>query len=128
MKKQAGFSITEILIVLVIMSILVLLFMPSFDTYTLRANRSDGIKTLMAIQLAEEKYRINHATYGALADVWTGTASYENYYTMAVTVNTATAYTITATATGTQTGDTECTTLTVSYSNGTTTKSPANCW
>lgn len=128
MKKQAGFSITEILIVLVIITILVLFFTPAFDTYTLRANRSDAIKTLMAIQLSEERYRIKNTTYGTLAQVWTGTASYEGYYTMAVTVNTATAYTITATAIGAQTGDTGCTTLTVSYSNGTTTKSPASCW
>lgn len=126
--RRAGFTFTEILIVVVIIAVLTLIFMPKFSIYQLRANRSDAMNSLAGLQLAEEKYRTSNTTYGTLAQVWTGSSSYSSYYTLAVTVNTATSYTLTATATGTQAEDTDCSVFTLSYANGTTTKSPSACW
>lgn len=126
--RRMGFTFTEILIVVVIVAVLTLIFMPKFSIYQLRANRSDAINSLAGLQLAEEKYRTTNTTYGTLAQVWTGSSSYSSYYTLAVTVNTATSYTLTATATGTQADDTDCPVFTLSYANGTTTKSPSACW
>lgn len=126
--QQKGFSIVEILIVLVILAILVIALTPAYQSYQIRSNRSDAIKSILAIQIAQEKYRITSTTYGSLANVWSGTASYSGYYTMGVSGNTASAYVITAAALGAQTSDTGCTTLTLTTANGTATKSPVSCW
>ena len=56
-------------------------------------------------QLLQEKWRGDNATYAALGSIWTGTASQEGYYTLAVTTNTASAYNVTATPTGAQASD-----------------------
>lgn len=127
-QKQNGFSIIEILIVVIIMAILVSILAPALRTYIIKSNRSDAIKSLAALQVAEEKWRLTNSTYGALSSVWTGTASLEGYYTMSVTGNTATAYTISAVAGTTQSADTGCTTMTITYANGTSTKNTPSCW
>ncbi|EKD92182.1 MAG: Pilus assembly protein [uncultured bacterium] len=128
-QQQKGFSIVEVLIVLVILTILVAALTPAYRNYQIRSNRSDAIKSILAIQIAEEKYRITNMSYGDLAAVWPGTTnSYNNYYQMSITNNTASAYTITATALSAQADDTGCTTMTLTNTNGTTTKSPSNCW
>ena len=127
-KRYHGFTVVEILIVLILVAVLTILITPSFRYYIVRANRSDAIKSILAIQLAEEKYRLSNTTYGTLAQVWSGTDSIDGLYTMSVSDNTATAYTITATAKTAQSGDSECTTMTLVYANGSTTKTPSTCW
>lgn len=126
--QQKGFSIVEILIVLAIISILAVALMPAYKTYQLKSNRSDAIRSILAIQIAEEKYRIANTSYGNLAAVWSGTNSYDGYYQMSVTNNTASSYTITASALSTQSADTNCATMTLTYANGTATQSPSSCW
>ncbi|OGT27497.1 MAG: hypothetical protein A2624_00245, partial [Gammaproteobacteria bacterium RIFCSPHIGHO2_01_FULL_42_8] len=123
--QQRGFSLVEILIALVILAVLTMMLMPAYRAYQLHADRSDAFKSLMALQIAQEKYRIENPTYAALASIWTGSSSYDGHYTMAVSDNTASTYTLTATATGEQINDTGCTVLTLSYLNGTVTKSPS---
>ncbi|OGT44015.1 MAG: hypothetical protein A3F13_04610 [Gammaproteobacteria bacterium RIFCSPHIGHO2_12_FULL_40_19] len=128
-QPQKGFSVTEILIVLLIIAILVISLMPSYQRYQIRSNRSDAIKSILAIQIAEEKYRISNTSYGNLGAVWPGTTnSYSGYYQMSITNNTASSYTITAAALGAQTDDTGCTTMTLTNTNGTATQSPVDCW
>lgn len=130
-RKIKGFSIIELVIVLLIIGILSLALMPTLNSYKIKANRSDAIKSLMALQIAQEKYRLNNTTYGASPTaVGISTDSIDGYYTLAVSGNTATAYTLTATAkSGTeQTNDTGCTTLTVTYANSTATNTPTTCW
>lgn len=128
LSKQKGFSIVEIIIVLLILAILVFALTPAYRSYQMRANRSDAIKSILAIQVAQEKYRIGATTYAPLASIWSGTNSYEGYYRMGVSNNTGTTYTITATGLTSQTADTGCVTLTLTSTNGTATQTPASCW
>jgi len=128
-----GFSLLEVIIATVIVAILAAIAVSSYRTYILKGHRSDALHTLLAMQLAQEKYRMNNATYGTLAQVWNGVSTSDGgYYTLAISSNTATAYTITATAVGSQSSDAEdgtsCSTLTIAYNNGTTTKTPTSCW
>lgn len=130
-EKTNGFSIIELLIVLIIIGILTAMLTPAYRSYVLKSNRGDAIKSLMALQIAQEKYRVNNTAYGTLANVWTGSSSIEGYYTMTVPSNTSTSYTLTATAAGTQTSDTSCTSFTLTYATNTMTQSSAsntNCW
>lgn len=134
MKKKLGFSLVEVLIVLVIIAILVAALSPAFNSHMLRSNRSDAIKSLAAMQVAEEKWRIHNTSYTTtIANISpTGSgASIDGYYTLAIGSATATAYTLTATPTGTQASDADCALFTLTYANGTTTltSSPSTtCW
>lgn len=131
--RQTGFTLIELVIAMVILAILVALAMPSYQAYVLRSHRGEGVAALNALQLQQEKYRTYHNTYGALATVWSGSATTDNgYYTLAVTNPTATGFVATATAQGNQVNDsqsgTSCSTLTLTVSGLNTTYTPAPCW
>ncbi len=130
--NRRGFTLMELMIALVILAILAAVAIPVYRHYVMRARRSDAIHALLAIQISEEKYRLSNSTYGTLGQVWSGGTSEGGYYTLGVSNVSATSYTITATAVGGQADDSadgvSCATLTLTYSNGTTTKTPTNCW
>lgn len=131
--KTNGFSLLEIMIALLIVCIVTIIAVQSYSSYVRKGRRIDGINVLLAISLAEERYRSTNTSYGTLAQVWGGvTASPEGYYQVAISNVSATGYTITATAQGNQANDTangvSCTPLTLTLSNGTITKAPASCW
>ena len=57
---SSGFSLIELLVVMLILSILALLVVPSYLEYIRRSHRLDATSTLMSIQLAQEQYRMNN--------------------------------------------------------------------
>lgn len=135
MKKitVAGFTLVELIIGLLIISILSIAAIKIYSNQVLRARRMDGINAILAISLAEERYRANNASYGTLAQAWNNvSSSSEGYYTLSITNVSATSYTINAVAQGNQANDavngTSCTTLVLAASNGTLSKTPAVCW
>lgn len=128
-----GFSILEMMIVVVILAILTILALSLYTSNIRQGRRSDAVNTLLAMSLAEERYRTINTTYGTLAQVWGGvTTSTQGYYTLSISGTSATGYTLTATANGDQANDaasgTSCATLTLTSANGTVTESPAACW
>lgn len=119
-----GFTLIELMIVVTVIGILAAIAYPSYQDYIRRARRIEAQSVMMDIQLMQEKYRINHVSYGGLADLGTFPS---DYYSFAISGNTVSAYTITATAkSGTsQASDTGCTSMTV---NQASTKTPDTCW
>jgi type IV pilus assembly protein PilE len=133
MLKGKGVTLMELIIVIAIVSIISVVAIQAYSSYVKKGRRSDAINTLLSISLAEERYRSNNTQYGTLAQVWGGvTTSPSGYYTVSISNVSATSYTITATAIGNQTNDsaggTSCSSLTLTMSSGTITKSPAACW
>jgi type IV pilus assembly protein PilE len=140
-RRGSGFTLLELMIVLVVMGVLAALAITSYSRYGFRARRADGQKLLMAIASAEERYFAQHNAYADLATIGystTATATSENsYYTAAVTVTTinavaAQAFTATATPApkGSQAKDT-CAALTLTDTGtkgatGSTTN--GSCW
>ena len=60
----------------------------------------------LGMQLSQEKFRTNNASYGDIDDIWAGVTTTENgFYTLAVSNVSSTSYTLTATAQGTQVDD-----------------------
>jgi len=131
--KRCGFTVIEVMVVTVIVAILTIIAMALYTPQELRGRRIDGVNAILAIALAEERYRSTNTQYGTLAQAYNSvTASPEGYYTLSVSGVTASTYTITATAQGNQANDaqsgTSCATLQLAVSNGTSTKTPAVCW
>ena len=107
--SQQGFTLIEIMLVIVIMGILLAVAYPSYLSALRKGRRAEGISALTAIQQAQERYRANNANYGALAALTGVSANTPNgLYTLAVSNITATTYTVTATAAGSQAHDTAC--------------------
>jgi len=107
-RRRRGFTLLELMIVVLVMGVLAALAITSYSRYGFRARRTDGQKLLLAIANAEERYFAQRNAYADLATIGystTATATSENgYYTAAVsvsTVNTVAAQAFLATATPT---------------------------
>lgn len=135
MKRERGFTLLELMIVVAVVAIIAALAFPSFKEAIHKSHRSEAHQALNDVTLRQEKYRSNNATYGTCNNVMSPStcASFNSgltYYTIAVSNNTATGYAVTATPKGAQTGD-RCGTYTYTMANGTLTKqtstSASNC-
>jgi type IV pilus assembly protein PilE len=107
MKNRAsfGFTLIELMIVVVIVAILAAVAYPAFTDQVRKSRRADAKTSLEALRLEQEKWRANHRTYGAVGDVWSGTDSLDGYYTIAVAGNNAAGFTATATPKDDQAND-----------------------
>jgi type IV pilus assembly protein PilE len=137
--KQAGFTLIELMIVLVVLAVLLLVALPAYQDSVRKARRADGKSALIGLQLAQEKLRGSCRFYAAgLAtadacgtDAASSTVNYsstssEGHYAISVVSASGNAFTIRATATGAQASDTGCTQLEIAFPAQT--KTPADCW
>ncbi|RUO47626.1 type IV pilin protein [Pseudidiomarina aquimaris] len=121
--KQAGMTLIELMIVVVIIGIIAGIAYPNFVDYVREARRADAMGQLLTLQMAQEEYRLKNTSYADIATL--GITLSSDYYTFSVSNVGAETYTLTATATGGQTNDTGCTTITLNQNDQ---KSPAECW
>jgi type IV pilus assembly protein PilE len=137
-KRSSGFTLMELMIVVAIIGILAAIAYPSYTEYVRRSKRADAKAALLQAQIAQEKYRANHVTYGTLAQIGTSSPSPDGYYTIAVLADadapTATTYTVTAAPLSPHT-DATCGTFavnqngkTISSSVQTTSAKVNECW
>lgn len=124
-KTYQGFTLIELMIVVVVIAVLAALAIPAYQSYVERARRADAKSAILAIQLAQEKYRANNPTYtSSLLDlgylVANNAPSNDGFYIIVIAAGAnATSYTVTAVPTDKQSDDT-CGTfsLTVTSANG----------
>ncbi|HEY7378185.1 MAG TPA: type IV pilin protein, partial [Steroidobacteraceae bacterium] len=127
-----GVTLIELMIVIVVLAILASIAVPSYRSYLIRAQRSEGTGALLQIQQAQEKYFIQNSTYGTLAQLNLPNVTANNRYDVDFPVLTATTYTarVVPHAGGGQTDDTKCTQMTITE-QGQRDSSPspiATCW
>ena len=139
--KQQGFTLVELMIVVVLVGILAMVAIPAFNGSMDKSRRSDGMAGLIGLQLELEKYRGNCALYATAIDaadncatrkIAYSTTSQEGYYNLSVVSasSTGNAFKILADPTGVQAGDTNCDpmSITVNNANPKGLKEPADCW
>ena len=97
-KQNKGFTLIELMIVITIIGVLAAIAMPAYQDYVTRSKRADAKGALLAVQLAQEKYRANNSLYGTLAQIAISTTSPDGYYTLTdAGTPTASTYIVTAT-------------------------------
>jgi type IV pilus assembly protein PilE len=136
-KKQTGFTLIELMIVVAIIAILAAISFPSYTKYVQRGNRAEGRAYLMnAAALLERYYSDNNryaiaantmpATVAAAAGATSETGKYTGSMTVATPYQT---YTITATQSF---NDTDCGNLTLTQAGvkgrSGTVLSVSDCW
>jgi type IV pilus assembly protein PilE len=103
--RPTGFTLIELMIVIVVVGILAAIAFPSYENYVLRAGRTDAKASLLnQAQLLDRCFTQNN-TYASPPCPATPNTSQEGRYTLAAPVRNATAYTLTATPTGRQSND-----------------------
>lgn len=131
-RKPTGFTLIEVMIALVIVSILAAIAVPSYQDSVRKGRRADGMTALLHLQLAQEKWRANHTSYSSTlggGGLGLSSSSSDGYYTLAITAASSTGFTATATPkTGTaQAGDT-CTFTITQDGPDLSTAAHRSCW
>ncbi len=130
MKKQQGFTLIELMIVVAIVAILAAIALPSYSQYVTKSNRADAKVALMKYAQMQESYFVQNMSYAQ--DLTTGTGglglgatitSENDYYSITMAkvpagcngtnVTPCTGYTLTATRAGRQLTDDACKTFTI---------------
>lgn len=100
--RSRGFTLVELMIVLVISALLASIAYPSYMSSVRKSRRADALQALYTLQLAQEKWRALNPAYGTLSDLGLSSTSEAGYYTIAITLPSPpadqTSYTATATA------------------------------
>ena len=134
MRRNRGFTLLELMIVVAVIAILAALAMSGYSKQIRKSHRAEAKQILSQFVLREEKWRANNPLYlgtdssSANKTLFGGTISAGSYYTVSITTGeSGTAYTVAAAPTGDQAKD-SCGTITYGVSGTTVTKTPAACW
>ena len=134
-----GFTLIEIMIALVIVGILVMVALPSYQGSLRKSRRVDGMDTLLELASRQERFYARTGTYttdisGATGLDYGSTQSPDGYYSLTAaacaTGTIATCYVLSAAPQGVQASDTQCGTLQLGSNSGKTATGTdgARCW
>lgn len=131
MSRSRGFTLLELMIVLVIVAILAAIAIPAYGRYAFRAHRTEGQELLLRIANAQERHYSTNNAYGALSSLGyeDPAISEKGFYSVTVAVDVPASagsqtYTATATPIGGQANDV-CGPLTINNA-GVKTPGPAS--
>lgn len=119
--KSAGFTLIEVMIAVVVLSLVLAWAIPNYQTMVLKSHRKDMQGQMLELAAEQEQYRSLNGVYQAQSSV----TSDNGRYNVVVTLSSSLGYLISATATGVQANDSGCTSLSV---DGIGNRSPASCW
>lgn len=126
-RTQKGFTLTELLVVVLIVSILVGLGLPGYRDFVLRGGRTDATTALMKLAASQEKFYLQNGIYASNAELaaappvglgFTGSKTDHGYYNLTIAPDAAgltVGYTGSAavSAGGKQGDDSDCTAFSI---------------
>lgn len=130
--RSAGFTLTELMITVVIISILTSIALPSYQNYMRKARRGSAESFLMDLAQRQQQYLLDNRAYASAATSL-GYASTPGdvspYYTVAIslTAGPPATFSIAATPTSLQSAD-SCGTLTITSAGTKSSSAGSNCW
>ncbi len=108
-----GFTLVEIMIVLVVIALLAVVALPSYLDSVRKGRRSDAVTALTVVQQGQERWRATNLAYtGTLSDLCTGCEnSAGGFYTVSIEAADANGYVLAALPVSglSQANDTRCT-------------------
>jgi type IV pilus assembly protein PilE len=122
-----GFTLIELMVVVIIMGILAGIAYPSYTQQVMKTRRADGQGALLHLATSMEHYFTEHQTYlGASqpSDVGHSSSSPQGYYSLSLTDVSETSYTVVATPKGAQAND-SCGALSIRHPFK---QLPTQCW
>jgi type IV pilus assembly protein PilE len=129
MIQNKGFTLIEVMVVVVIIGVIASIAYPSYVGFITRGARGDAVAGVMQVANLQEQFYLDHRAFTAdmnLLGLGADPFKVENklYEVDAVLANGG--YTVTATAIGVQaTRDTECKTISITSAGA---KTPSGCW
>ncbi len=135
-KSATGFTLIELMIAIAVVGILAAVALPSYQDYIRRGKRADAHALLQNAAFAQERHRLNNASYATLTTQLTGACptsgtcnSQQGNYTLSITNVTATKFKLTAAAaTPSQQADSGCASITYEKDGSIVTTGPSKCW
>jgi type IV pilus assembly protein PilE len=129
MGRSKGFTLVELMIVVVIMGVLSAVIYPSYVEYVARGARGDALSGIMRVANLQEQYYLDHRSFetdmtklGLAADPFIVDNKLYQVDSTVVGGN----YTVTATAVGIQASrDAVCKTISLTSAGA---KTPSECW
>lgn len=119
-RKESGFTLIELMIVVAVIAVLAAIAYPSYLDYVRKARFNDAKQTLFHISAEAEQYYSDNKVYPSsltnlghsaatilTSEINSGDVS-EAYYSLTISSSSATSYTLTATPRGDQAKDTRC--------------------
>jgi len=134
-KKQFGFTLIELMIVVLVVAILAAIALPMYSEHIRKGKRTEAAQALGDLELRQASWRADNPQYGTMLQLFNNTAgnvtAYNNglkYYTVTVSGPGAGGtpdganYTLTATRKGDLANDPKCGNFTLAMNAGVLTK------
>lgn len=125
-RRVDGFTLIELMIVVVVVAILATVALPSYQEHVRKSRRVDAQSAMLELAQFMERHYTIHSSYMGTALPSSVTSRVADFYTITLGTQSAQAYTLQAAPTAKQAAD-PCGTLTLAHT-GARTPASAGCW